>query len=381
MKIGVFSDTHLDATTAGFSRHEEIAETIGEIVLQAITMKLDLVVFLGDLCDPDSGSEVFRCVEVAIAAATLLQREGIPSVWVAGNHDVVESPGMPQTTLSPLRSLMSDSVKDVSIRVVEEPTKIEFPDLDLYFLPFTSTSRTYDPSTALVQLVGEKQLVAHQAIVFGHLNVKGVVPASETYDLPRGRDVWLPHAKIDEIAESMGGRLLVVNGHYHAGGEYRSKEHKTPTTIVGSPCRLTFGEEDNEPCWIVIDTGVKKTKKSPLKVDRIALPCRRVKTRTVDQVDAVEAGEIVRFRLDSEISDAEVAEIREQAIARGAVAVRMLRAQKAAVVVQDAGVGKEARRKARSVREVVAEIVEEANTKDREKLTRSVEESLAAVGL
>src|SRR5262249_28285370 len=154
--------------------------------------QVNAYLFLGDLCDPDSGSCVFRAVEVAMSAAALLQKAFIPSFWLAGNHDVIED-GTGDTTLSPLRALSTLGTGGSKVVVAERPcVEVISPllDVDFVFLPFTATSHRYD----VAEFVGmQKGRLAKKTIVAGHLSIPGIIPGEETTEMPRGREVVWPH--------------------------------------------------------------------------------------------------------------------------------------------------------------------------------------------
>lgn len=244
MKIVACSDWHPDHTTHGVPRFQEVKEAAHRTVDRAIEEGARLYIFVGDLCDPDSGSVTFRCVELAIEVAGRLADKGIRSVWIAGNHDVIED-GSGDTTLSPLRALATFSPL---VHVYERPNFFRHDSfhhgaVNVICLPYAATSHAYDVEAAIAELAamlppGSK----NQTIVAAHLNIAGVVPGEETTEMPRGREVWLPVEAAKRVAR------YVVNGHYH-----RKQKTKDGVWIPGSLARLTFGEEGNEPSFLVLE--------------------------------------------------------------------------------------------------------------------------------
>lgn len=234
MKLVVSSDWHPDHVTHGVSRFDDVAKAVVHTVDVAIREKADGYLFAGDLCDPDAGSVVLRCVELAIEAAVELAGHDIPSIWIAGNHDVVED-GLGTTTLSPLRGLGINSVI-----VCEQPQMVHIEGLAVVALPFTAATNPYDPEDALRRTIAPDSPV----LVAGHLCVPGVVPGEETTDMPRGREVAFPLA----VARERFPRATLLNGHYH-------RRQTTPEGVIipGSLVRLTFNEEQNEPCFLVLE--------------------------------------------------------------------------------------------------------------------------------
>ena len=258
-KIVVSSDWHLDASTAGVRRFEEIRRAAWESVQKAVEEKASAYFFLGDLCDPDSGSSVFRCVETAMTLARLLAHHHIPSYWLAGNHDVIED-GTGDTTLSPLRGDPTGK-----ITVIESPKTVwvlreNDSAIPAVFLPYTSTCNKVDLHEwlpeAFLDLNTTMPLKGRSIIVAGHLNVAGIVPGSETEDMPRGRDVWFPYEAVNDLLSEYEASGLLLNGHIHkAGAYYVGGKDNPPILIPGNLANLTFGEEDNNPGYIVVEVA------------------------------------------------------------------------------------------------------------------------------
>jgi DNA repair exonuclease SbcCD nuclease subunit len=239
-RIFVSSDWHLDHVTYGVSRYGDVRQAIQQVVEAAVAEKADLFAFLGDLCDPDDGPAALQAVATAIGIATVLAARGIPSWWIAGNHDVIED-GTGMTTLSPLRALCMPEV-----HVFEQPEVRAIPGKSLHdpsrptpllALPFTAASHRYDPRGVVAKHA--KQL-GERAVVAGHLHLEGILPGEETTDMPRGRSVQFP---VDDCRVGW----LKLNGHYHKKQIFRGVH------VPGSVARLTFGEEDNKPSYLVVE--------------------------------------------------------------------------------------------------------------------------------
>jgi DNA repair exonuclease SbcCD nuclease subunit len=241
MKIVCTSDWHLDAVTLGVRRFPELKSAVGKSVDAAIAAKADAYVFVGDLCDPDSGPCVFRCLELAQRTALTLLDNGIKSYWVAGNHDVIED-GSGDTTLTPLFAM------PLGIDVFDRPGSADpcLGDVMFTFLPYTATSHAYDPESALVKHVGALPVEGLKHVVFSHLSVPGIVPGEETTEMPRGREVTLP-------VEFFKGRddIVVIQGHYHRRQKF--SRGGVDVHVVGSLARLTFGEQEHEPGYLIVE--------------------------------------------------------------------------------------------------------------------------------
>lgn len=238
MKLLATSDWHGDWTTHGVDRFGEVEAGVEETLRAARDKKVDAYFFLGDLCDPDSGSRVFRCIDLALRAAVQLRKWGIPAIFLAGNHDTIED-GSDETTLTPLRAVAEDGFT----HVCEQPELFTLGRTYVVALPFTASSHPYVPAEFLKQHLNGKQGV----VVISHLAVPGVQPGEETTEMPRGREVLYP-------TNVESGRVsLRLQGHYHRQQSFDPKDGGPPILIPGSLARLTFGEEMHAPSFLLVD--------------------------------------------------------------------------------------------------------------------------------
>ena len=249
MKVLMTSDWHLDAVTGGAERFDDLERAVNASVAYAIEQHVDLYLFLGDLCDPDPHTNA-RCVSFAVEVARRLAANGICSRWLVGNHDVIED-GSGFNVLMPIAAASSWPATDAPsmFQVYHSPTVEVFESLDLAIvaLPFTPRCETYDPTTFLEGLEGDP--LPKHVIVLSHLNVPGIVPESETKEMPRGRDVWLPVRVLKNV---LGSAVFVANGHYH-----RPQKTDDGVHVVGSLEQLTFGEEGQSKGWLMVSTSKK----------------------------------------------------------------------------------------------------------------------------
>ena len=235
MKLLVVSDLHLDWTTHGVSRFDELHEALhGEVLTRAIEEPVDAFLFLGDLCDPDSGPVVFRAMASVILLARKLESHGIEQVWITGNHDVIED-GSGTTTLTPLAANANNV-----IHVHERPGKVDLKGgVTVITLPFVASTGAYDPESWIEEALKD---TAGPVIVAGHMtNIPGVTPGEEATEMPRGREVRFP-------VEKCGAANLLLNGHFH-----RQQKTESCIWIPGSPSRLTFGETDHTPGFLIVE--------------------------------------------------------------------------------------------------------------------------------
>lgn len=237
MRAIVTSDWHLDATTAGLARFSDVKAAVEEAIALAVDMKADLFVFVGDLTDPDT-LRSHASVSVAVeAAARLWFEHGVANRWLVGNHDVIED-GLGASTLSAIRGL-ERGIGGGGIRVYDAPTCEELDGVSIVALPFTPRSHAYDPAV----FVREVEVTSDRVVVFSHLNIEGIESGSETSDMPRGREVFLPLVPL----RKRWPNAVVINGHYHKRQRFDGIE------ITGSLERLTFGEQENKPGFLVLE--------------------------------------------------------------------------------------------------------------------------------
>ena len=236
MKLLVTSDWHLDHITDGLARWDDVEKAVDWSVDSAIREGVGCYVFGGDLSDPDSGA-AHRATAKAIQVAAKLKKHGIESVWVAGNHDVVED-GMGTTTLTPLAASGLG-------QVFEAPGLVTVGTATLMLLPFTPRSHGYEPAKWVhkqgTALAGRKR--GGNVLVIGHLALPGITPGSETLDMPRGREVVWP---IEALTKWFPKATLIA-GHYHKSQDFKG------VTVVGSLARLAHGEEANEPSMLMVE--------------------------------------------------------------------------------------------------------------------------------
>jgi DNA repair exonuclease SbcCD nuclease subunit len=235
------SDLHLDAITAGFPRFADIEKNVQRAVDRAKELRASLF-FLGDLSDPDPVS-VHRCVERMAMWCEEMSSEGLRTVLVAGNHDVVED-GSGSSTLSPILGAFGDARL---VTVANGPISLALGPVTLVCLPYPSRARAYDADAFVRALANDGP-----TIVAGHLMVQGSETGSETSDMPRGRDVAFPLDACVDLASRLGTRRsLFLNGHYHRG--QRIPYGEIEVVVPSAPERMTFGEIDHKPSYLVVE--------------------------------------------------------------------------------------------------------------------------------
>lgn len=238
-RILVTSDWHGDWSTDGVPRLEHVADAAMASAQYAIDNKADGYLCLGDLMDPDCGQVAFHVLRFAIGVALTLHEAGIPSLWLPGNHDVLED-GTGATTLDPMRMLTRAT--QGGVQVVDGPCSVFLAGVAVWAFPYTASCRAYNPvanAQAFALHADKKPIIAA-----GHLMLDGIHPGSETTDMPRGRDVKLP---LEALRSGKVKPNVIVNGHYH------QQQCHDGVWIPGSLERLTHGEEKNVPGWLMVE--------------------------------------------------------------------------------------------------------------------------------
>ena len=233
MKIVVCGDWHLDWMTAGVERFDEVAAAVNQAINYA-AQHADLFVFLGDLCDPES-PRAWRACAFALERATALS---IPSVWIPGNHDVVDD-GHGTTTLSPLAA-----IEDDRIQVAEAPVVLTFGEVQVLCFPYVSRANLYDPE----DVVRKMPATGGPVVMLSHLCLESAGQGSESAEMARGREMFLPAKALVERDLNVA---VVLNGHYHQRQEV--VEHGLKVQCAGSLAKLTRGERHNAPAFLVVE--------------------------------------------------------------------------------------------------------------------------------
>lgn len=240
MKFLISSDWHSDASTNGLDRFDEIREAAYVVADAAIEERRSgaeaAFIFAGDLCDPDT-TRSFRAIGLAIEIALHLAKHFVPSLWIAGNHDVIEN-DRGSTVLEPLR-MVGDHFADM-IAVAEHPMYWKRWNARVFALPYAARASTYDPFQSI-----ENARLSSIDLIVGHLTVPSADRGSESDDFAKGRDMIFPVA---ECRKRYGDRCILVNGHYH-----RKQITHDGVHIPGSLARLRHDEEQHEPGYLVIE--------------------------------------------------------------------------------------------------------------------------------
>ena len=238
MKILVTSDWHLDAMSVGVERLTEGMGKLEDLACAIIDEKVDEFWFLGDMCDPS-----VRAIEIVTSVGEwMYENLNVPSLWLTGNHDVIEGERS-ASTLRPLHLVGREPDYSHSV-VVDEPMTFRKNEFDVICLPFVNRATAYNPAKYL-QMASERMKFGTDGkplFILGHLTLAGIHPGSETEDMPRGRDVMFPIAEANKLFPD----AMLMNGHYHTPQVYDGIH------IPGSLERNTFGDK-HWPGYMIVE--------------------------------------------------------------------------------------------------------------------------------
>lgn len=259
-KIAFVSDLHIDTVTAGVERIGEVEAWADKVCAHCVANEVDHLIVCGDIYDPGSTQDPRWSALIIQLAAKFAGAVGGTTAWIAGNHDVVWT-SLLYSTLTPLawavaaarESNATGPFGDVEVcesprLVLLEHRSVASKCVHLLALPYVARPAMSGPYEEMVRqevdLMFDRNGVnggrSHwPLIVAGHLTIPGVQPGSEA-DMVCGRDILFPAAQVRDLRPD-----IVVNGHYHVPQTVRYEG--LDIHIVGSPIRVTFGEDDAAP--------------------------------------------------------------------------------------------------------------------------------------
>lgn len=250
MKFLISSDWHVDWTTDGWPRADDVIKSIGRTVQAANDLGVDLYVFCGDLMDGHDPDE--RVWTLLSRVQSQLDRLTMPALFIAGNHDVVDRVGC-RSALAPLRSSLKQREVMEDVLLIQYPFSVDvlvLPHLspahvDLEYVGMTRTLQEYGEITLRDMLDGRTR----PFVVFSHWELDEIHQQWERGSeekMPRGaRTCRVPQWLLEDER-----CLHVFSGHYH-----RHQEVGDKITVVGSMERLTFGERDDDKSFLFVEVN------------------------------------------------------------------------------------------------------------------------------
>jgi DNA repair exonuclease SbcCD nuclease subunit len=252
MKILVLSDLHLDWQTYGIVRKGDLTNALYDVLGTIIQHKVDRLLFLGDFCNPDSGSRVFGALEILLGFLFQTAFYKVQSYWLTGNHDIIQD-GSNTSTLEPLKAIFDSETGGKifgSSKVIDEPTFLTLGEgVHLLAFPYTPSDKSYDLDKFVAKTLCDSDITG-TVIIAGHLTIPGIGPGSESLDMARGRDIEFPLEAIRAARKARHDlEFILMNGHYHKAQSFEG------IIIPGSLERLTFNEEKNPTGWYLLEIG------------------------------------------------------------------------------------------------------------------------------
>ncbi len=257
MKLVICGDLHLDATTCGVARREEIKRAVMDgPVKAAVDGHADLFVFMGDLCNPGSRMAVS---DVAFPIEVAKSLGDVPSLWIAGNHDVVMSDDGATTldALSQCDVLPGGMTRRPGAFTPVSPVvQTRSPSVLIHqrvrFLALPYSHREQDRAitgAALKEVESGLPLV-----VLGHCTSIGGArgEGSEEAEFARGRSQPWPALPPGRIRRDV---LFAACGHWHDQGEAVSPDGYK-VHLVGSLVRLCFADSERTRGFTIVELEV-----------------------------------------------------------------------------------------------------------------------------
>jgi len=230
--------------TDGHDRHAEVHGALAQV--RHRVREGDQFLCLGDVSNPFSPG-VHRAVALAVETAHAFEFACKDNAWIVGNHDVMEDQHGSHSLLG-VKALEASG--DGSTQLHDEPRVTWLGNYLLVSLPYVAPARSYDPAAWIEEAceLADNETIVYpgrrkRTVVAGHLMIEGIEPGSETTDMARGRDVFWP----EEAVRKHFPDALWLNGHYHRGQVFRGIH------VPGSLVRVTHGEEQNQPRFLVFD--------------------------------------------------------------------------------------------------------------------------------
>ena len=242
-KLLVTGDWHTDRFTRGVPRADDVLAQVDTMVDAANSHAVDLLLCLGDLFnghDPDE-----RVWTLLYRLRGSLKRARMPTLFVNGNHDVVDRVGC-LSALAPLAMDGLDVADDVALFMYNVGSASEFqvlalPHVSRAHANVTTSTATKHIEQAAARILAEEIKPDVPLIAAGHLELADAVRGSEA-EMLRGELVWFPQCILDSDRVDE-----IVNGHYH-------KAQKIGRVIVpGSPERHMFSERDDSKSYLILE--------------------------------------------------------------------------------------------------------------------------------
>ena len=213
-------------------------------------VKPDLMVIVGDIYDTFSPANDVRSFFNEQMA--LLKEAKIPVILLVGNHDICRK----HHALQPLKALNLKSLK-----VIEEPTVLEFNDHTLLLFPhsFEVEKNNLSMKESFVKFIEEskdKIIDPKKTLFFGHFGVKGATMKMYEKEGQKKlfKDPNSKHISLDDLDEIGASHVFLGDYHMH---QYLDTK-KCTAVYTGSIEKSDVSEKDDKKGYVVYDDSLDK---------------------------------------------------------------------------------------------------------------------------
>ncbi len=250
----ISGDNHYDLKTEGIDRNDDIFKAKQQAIDYAVDLKREgnEVYFLepGDVFHgvrPRAES-----IAKAISQYSYLDMMKIPTIIVAGNHDVIDERGK-TSALEPISAVGFRHITiyhDVVNREIRQ-------GLNLITLPHISKARAAEESYKNVQeFIDDKARLLEEDldpeecnIVLGHMNITGATVGAEEFMIKGA------HEDFPDVLKKSDKISYIFNGHYHKA-QLISNPHGAPIIITGSVSINDFGERTETKAFFHLEVDI-----------------------------------------------------------------------------------------------------------------------------
>jgi len=278
VKILVTGDNHLDNPSTQYGakkqiRQKDFRNNFKVIIDYAVENKIDLFLVCGDLfhnCRPSNTTRAW-----VMQQFRRLTEEGVSVFVITGHHDT------PKSILSGVSPLKTHG-ESGHITYLENPSNPEAVDFEVNGTRIRIVGIGFNPSLRSE----EDPLAVEMPAPDGDVNILML-----HYPIIGFSGFMGDESKVspDRLPD---GYQLIAAGHFHTAQQ--KKINNSLIVIPGSSERISFGEEGGTKSFSVVT--IQKDMK--MKVDRIPLRCREMKTITIKVKDGDDINEAVQEQID-----------------------------------------------------------------------------------
>jgi DNA repair exonuclease SbcCD nuclease subunit len=240
MHLIIGGDSHFGLKTEGIDRTDDILDSKIQILKYMLQLKKEGedVIYL-DMGDVFHGTRpTTEVMATAISYYRTIDSEGIDTLIIAGNHDVIDQKGK-TSALAPLQA-----VGFKHLHIYHDITLVSFhPSLNIVTLPHISKAHAVEEGFKTVQeyidtkAKGIEEILPENQIniVIGHMNVEGAKTGTESYMIKGA------HEDFPQVLKKSKKVNYIFNGHIHRP-QVIENPNGPPIIITGDISTNDFGE-------------------------------------------------------------------------------------------------------------------------------------------